>query len=536
MQKSIRWKLVVIVAVMAASTYWFVSPIESGAGWFSRINLGLDLQGGIHMVLQVKTDEALEQEVGQDADRVALDLRQKNIPFESAKKIAGLNLEVSGIESARDNEARAYLQSMYDRKYTIRSRTTEGKTTYTLSLMGSVIRDLKESTVEQAVQTVERRVNALGVAEPTIQRYGGSGQEVQDQIIVELPGIDDPERVKEIMKNTAQLELRLVKEDNGGPFSSIESAVQANAGRIPDGWVILPHREDRGQQSQLEYMIVSSAPTITGRHLKSARRSTDANGLPAVGFYLNSEGADIFSRFSEQHVGDRLAIVLDKIVVSAPVINERLGADNIIHGQFTVQQAEDLALMLRSGALPATLTILEERTVGASLGNDSIRSGIGATLIGFALVVVGMVLYYRRSGVNAIWCLLGNLLILMGFMGAVGATLTLPGIAGVLLTVAMAVDSNILIFERIREELRAGKTVRAAIDAGFARVFWTIFDTHTTTLIAAAFLFQFGTGPLRGFAITLSVGLLANLFTAVFMSHRLFELMLGDRKLESLSI
>jgi preprotein translocase subunit SecD len=251
---------------------------------------------------------------------------------------------------------------------------------------------------------------------------------------------------------------------------------------------------------------------------------------------LNAEGAELFSRATEQHVGERLAIVLDKMVSSAPTINERIGAEGIIHGRFTVQQAEDLALLLRSGALPASLRVLEERSVGASLGNDSIRAGIMASIIGFGLVVIGMVIYYKHSGLNAIYCLLGNLIILMGFMGGVGATLTLPGIAGIILTIGMAVDSNILIFERVREELRAGKTIRAAIDTSFSKVFWTIFDTHVTTLVSAAFLFQFGTGPIRGFAITLTVGLIANMFTAVYVSHRLFELMLGTRKVETLSI
>ena len=235
-------------------------------------------------------------------------------------------------------------------------------------------------------------------------------------------------------------------------------------------------------------------------------------------------------------MGDRLAIELDGVVVSAPVINEKIGAEGIIHGRFTVQQAEDLSLMLRSGALPASLRILEERNVGASLGNDAIQKGIMASIIGFGLVVLAMLVYYRVSGINAVVCLLANLIILLGYMGMVRATLTLPGIVGIILTIGMAVDANILIFERIREELRAGKTVRAAIDAGFSKVFWTIFDTNTTTLIAALFLFQFGTGPVRGFAVTLTVGLIANVFTAVYVSRRLFELVLGTRKVESLSI
>ncbi len=536
MQKNLRWKFALILAFMAICAYYFVSPRQRGAGAFSRLNLGLDLKGGIHLVLQVVTDDALNQELHQDADRIAQELRSKNISFASSKKGTGYSVEVTGVDPARANEVRAYLEASYNRKYNLRSTITEEKTNYSLQLVASYMREMRESTVRQALETIRRRVDALGVTEPTLQIYGSSEQDVQDQIIVELPGIDDPDRVKSLIENTAQLELCLVKKENGGPFPSIESALQALGGRLPDEYRILPYREDRGDQSRLEYLVVSKIPVITGKHLKTARRSTDANGLPAVGFFLTAEGAKIFSRETGRHVGERLAIILDNVVSSAPVIEDQIEAEGIIRGRFTTQQAEDLALLLRSGALPASLRVLEERSVGASLGNDSIRSGIFASLIGFGLVVVCMVIYYRRSGVNAIWCLLGNLIILMGFMGAVGATLTLPGIAGIILTIGMAVDANILIFERIREELRAGKTVRAAIDTAFNKVFWTIFDTNVTTLIAAAFLFQFGTGPVRGFAVTLTVGLLANMFTAIYVSHRLFELMLGGRRVEALSI
>jgi len=395
---------------------------------------------------------------------------------------------------------------------------------------------MQESTVNMALGTIDRRVNALGVTEPTLQIYGGGGGEVDDQIIVELPGIEDRERVKELLGTTAQLNLRLVKKENGGPFTSVDSAIQANAGKIPEGWKILPYRGDQGEQGSVEYLVVSAVPTITGKNLKDARRGADSNGRPAVSFFLNAAGAEVFARTTEQHVGDRLAIELDNIVESAPVIQMRIGAEGEITGNFTIEKAEDLALLLRSGALPASLVVIEDRTVGASLGNDSIRSGITSALIGFAMVVIGMIIYYKHAGVNAIWCLVANVIILMGFMGAVGATLTLPGIAGVILTIGMSVDSNILIFERIKEELRNGKTIRAAVDTGFSRVFWTIFDTHLCTLVSAAFLFQFGTGPIRGFAVTLTVGLLANMFTAIYVSHRLFDLTLSRRKLESLSI
>ncbi len=536
MQKNLKWKLLMILAVMVVCAYWFISPREKGAPLLSRLNLGLDLKGGIHLVLQVVTDDAINQDLLQDAGRITQELKDKNIPVASAKKGNGYTVEIAGVDSAKDSEVRQFLETTYNRKYSVRSTVTEGRTNYTLTLLPAYLRDTQESTVKQALETIRRRVDALGVSEPNLQIYGGTGKEVQDQIIVELPGIDDPERVKQLIENTAQLQLLLVKRDQGGPFSSIESALQANGGKLPEGYQIIPYREDRGDQSQLEYLVVNSTPVITGKDLKTARRSADQNGQPAVSFYLNSDGATLFSRATEQHVGDRLAIVLDNVASSAPVINERIGAEGIIHGRFTVQQAEDLALLLRSGALPASLKVLEERSVGASLGNDSIRAGVTASIIGFGLVVILMVVYYRRSGSNAIWCLLGNLIILLGFMGGVGATLTLPGIAGIILTIGMAVDSNILIFERIREELRGGKTVRAAIDTGFSKVFWTIFDTHVTTLISAAFLFQFGTGPIRGFAVTLTVGLIANMFTAVYVSHRLFELMLGTRKVETLSI
>jgi preprotein translocase subunit SecD len=537
MQKNLKWKLLLILAMMLVCLYYFISPRPGGSGFLSRINLGLDLKGGYHLVLQVVVDDAVTQDLNQDAQKIAQDLQAKNLAIQGSQKGNGYTVNITGVSAAQEREVRTYLESTYVRKFSIRSTTLEGKTNFELTMLGAYLRDMQDSTVKQALETVRRRVDALGVAEPTLQIYGSPNSPVQDQIIVELPGVDDPDRIKSLLANTAQLELRLVKKDQGGPFSSIESAVQANGGKIQEGFQILPFREDRGEQAGgLQYLVVNNVPVITGKHLKTARRGTDQNGQPDVNFFLNSEGADLFSRATEQHIQDRLAIVLDNVVTSAPVIQDRIGAEGNIHGSFTVQQAEDLSLLLRSGALPASLQILEQRSVGASLGNDSIRAGIMASIIGFGLVVLGMVIYYKHSGLNAVYCLLGNLIVLLGFMGGVGSTLTLPGIAGVILTIGMAVDSNILIFERIREELRSGKTVRAAIDTGFSKVFWTIFDTHSTTLISAAFLFQFGTGPIRGFAITLTVGLLANMFTAVYVSHRLFEMMLGTRRVETLSI
>jgi preprotein translocase subunit SecD len=535
--KNLRWKLILILAFMAVCAYFFVSPKEKGSPLLSRLNLGLDLKGGIHLVLKVETDDALNMELRQDAERISQEFRAKSIAFTSSRKGNGYTVEIVGVESAHGNAARAYLESTYKGNYSLRSSSQEGKTNYSLAMAGSHLRQTRENTVQQALETIRRRVDALGVSEPSLQIYGGSGQDVADQIIVELPGVDDPDRVKGLLEDTAQLELRLVKKDEGGPYSSIEAAIQANGGTISDDYAILPYRENRGDQNQLEYLIVNKTPIITGKDLKTARSSTDRNGAPAVSFFLTSDGANLFSIATEQHIGERLAVVLDNVVNSAAVIRDRIGAEGSISGGgFTQQYADNLALMLKSGALPASLNILHDQTVGASLGNDSIRSGVLASIIGFCLVIVIMVVYYKHSGLNAIWCLIGNLVILMGFMGAIGATLTLPGIAGVILLIGMAVDSNILIFERIREELRAGKTVRAAIDTGFSKVFWTIMDTHVTTLVSALFLFNFGTGPIKGFAVTLTVGLIANMFTAVYVSHRLFDLMLSNRKVETLSI
>jgi preprotein translocase subunit SecD len=536
MQKNLRWKLILIVLFMGICIFYFVSPKEQGEPYLSRMNLGLDLKGGIHLVLQVVTDDAINRELLQDAERISHELKSRDLHFDDSRKGIGYTLEVTGIDAAQDSLVRSYLDGMMGGQYSLRRTVVEDSVNFTLTMSPSYIRRTREETVQQALETVRRRVDALGVVEPTLQIYGGRGQEVKDQIIVELPGVDDPERVKELIESTAQLELCLVKSENGGPFSSIESAIQANAGRIPDAYEIFPYVDDRGTARQIEYIVVNRTPVITGREIKTARTSTDEMGAPAVNFFLTSDGAVRFTRATEQNVGERLAIVLDKRVTSAPVIRDRIGAEGIITGNFTSQQASDLAMLLRSGALPASLNILHDQTVGASLGIDSIRSGIMASIIGFGMVVIIMVLYYKFSGFNAIWCLLGNLIILLGFMGAVGATLTLPGIAGIILIIGMAVDSNILIFERIREELRAGKSVRAAVDTGFSKVFWTLLDTHVSTLIAAAFLFQFGTGPVRGFAVTLTVGLIANMFTAVYVSHRLFEMRMGSRRVESLSI
>jgi preprotein translocase subunit SecD len=325
-----------------------------------------------------------------------------------------------------------------------------------------------------------------------------------------------------------------------GPFPSEDAARQAYNNALPPDLVIVPGSEDvaatgGGTPATVYYVLRRVAP-ITGRDLRNARPSLDQNNLPAVGFSLNQDGARRFGQLTEQNINRQLAIILDNRVFSAPVIQSRITDEGQITGSFTQQEAQDLSLVLRSGALPAPMDFLEERTVGPSLGADSIRAGVTAAVGGLTLVMLFMLFYYRLAGLNALTSIVANLVILLGMMAYLGATMTLPGFAGFILTIGIGVDSNVLIFERIKEELATGKPVRAAVAAGFDRVWWTIVDTHVASLIAAAFLFQFGTGPIRGFATSLAIGLAANVFTAIFVSRTMFELVLTRRRAAALSI
>jgi preprotein translocase subunit SecD len=392
--------------------------------------------------------------------------------------------------------------------------------THVFTMRPNVQITLREEAVTQARQTIERRVNELGVAEPSIAQQGANG----DQILVQLPGVSDIARAKQVMGSPGVLQLKIVEQ---GPVSSRE-ALLVN-GQVPSGMEILPGPSGAPGDASTVYYLVKRAAAVEGRDLRSARPGIDSNGRPAVNFTLNSEGARRFGDVTGANIGRNLAIILDNRVQTAPVINGRITSDGIIEGVGSQEEVQDLSLILRSGSLPAQLTYLEERTIGPSLGADSIRSGITASLAGLALIIVFMLVYYRLSGVNAVIALVFNLIILLGLMAYMGAVMTLPGIAGFILTIGLGVDSNVLIFERIKEELDAQRGVRASINAGFSRVFLTLVDTHLAGFIAAAFLFQFGTGPIRGFAVTLSVGLVANLFTSTFVSKTLFELALARR-------
>jgi len=387
-------------------------------------------------------------------------------------------------------------------------------------------RQTKDQTVQEAIRTLERRVNALGVAEPVIAATGSRG----DQILVQLPGVTDVDQAKRVIKTTAQLSLRLVETS----AATQETLLQGVGGKVPDNMEMVSGPGDT--PGQPTYFLLRKEAMITGRDLKSARVGVDENNRPQINFALNATATDKFSRETGRNIGRQLAILLDGTVYSAPVIQSKLGSDNRITGRFTTQEADELSKILKAGALPATLKYLQELTVGASLGRDSIRDGVRASIAAMAFITIFMLVYYRLSGLNAIVALAGNLLIVLAAMAYTNATLTLPGIAGIILTVGVGVDTNVLVFERIREELRNGKTVRAAVQNGFERVWITILDTHATALIAAAFLFQFGTGPIKGFAVTLVIGLVSNVFASYFVSKFIFEWVLGKSHVENLSI
>lgn len=518
MNNPFSWKVGVILAVLGLSVWAFYPPQQ-------KVRLGLDLKGGVHLVMRVQTDDALRVETEGVAERLREELANRNIGVASVTAEPPTRFVVSGVPAAQDQEFRRLAEDQTGASY---DRSSSAGGTYTFTLKPNVERTLREESVRQALQTIERRVNDLGVAEPVVAPHGTGN----DQILVQLPGVTDVNRAKEIIRSTALLELKIVE---SGPAGSREALLQAYGGTAPANMEVVSGVAP-GPEAGTVFYLVRRVAAITGRDLRNARPTLDENNQPAVSFSLNNEGAVKFGRVTQDNIGRQLAIILDGRVQSAPVIESRINDEGRITGVFTQQEVADLSLVLRSGALPASLTYLEERTVGPSLGADSVRAGVMASVTGLALVAVFMLAYYKLAGINAIVSVAMNLLILLGFMAYIDATMTLPGIAGFILTIGMGVDSNVLIFERIKEELATGKGVRQAVAAGFDRVFLTILDTHIASLISAAFLFQFGTGPIRGFATTLFFGLLSNVFTAVFVSRTLFEAILARREAKTLSI
>ena len=512
LRKELRFRATLFGAILIACAVaaWPPHDTPERAG---KIRLGLDLRGGSHLVLQVITDDALNATVDDAVQTIRDQISQKGIAFGAVSRVDTRSLTVDGIEPARVADVEEILDE-YLRDWEVR-RPGEGRFE---ARMGELFaRSIEERTVDEAMRTLERRVNELGVAEPVIARHGEQG----DQILVQLPGVDDVESAKRVIKKTAQLALKLVENVS----ASREALLQD--GQPPPGTEVVAGRGDE-PGDRIHYLLRREA-VVTGRDLKNARVTVDEFNAPAIGFTLNPQGADKMRRATSENMGRQLAIVLDDRVESAPEIQGRISDDGIIRGRFSADEADELARVLRAGALPANMRYLQELSVGASLGRDSIRSGVTASVAGVVFIALFMLGYYRLSGVNAVVALLANLLMLLGVMAGIGATLTLPGIAGVILTVGVGVDTNVLIFERIREELRSGKTVKSAISNGFERVLVTIIDTHTTALIAALLLFQFGTGPIKGFAVTLIIGLAANVVASYFLSRFLFEWILGKR-------
>ncbi len=541
MNPNLKWKALFILVVILLCVYGliglptFPTSVAQVKDNFSRqIKLGLDLQGGTHLVLQVQVQEAIAQETDQMVDRLTKQLRDKNIRYDEIRRVDDTHILVRNVDSAQASAFRDFVQQQYGSLW--ESAPAAGETSgYLLTLRPSAVAQIQENTMSQSLETIDRRINALGLTEPTIQRRGRNDNE----ILVQLPGEGDPSRAKAVIQAGGQLELRLVEDPRS--YSSQSEALSAHGGILPPGTELMPGRSETrtasGAPEQGEvWYVVSRAPIVTGRDLRNATESRNTNnpGQWQVNFVLSSEAARRFGPFTETNKGKQLAIVLEHRVYSAPVINGRIDDNGMIEGNFGQESAHDLALVLRAGALPASIKYLEERTVGPSLGADSIRHGVQASVLSLIAVMLFMLFYYRISGANAVVALLLNLIILLAALAYFGAVLTLPGIAGVILTIGMGVDSNVLVFERIREELRNGKSPASAVEAGFEKAFVTIIDTHVTTVVSAFFLFLFGTGPIRGFAISLTIGLIANVFTAIYVSRSIFQYHLGkmDRQAE----
>jgi preprotein translocase subunit SecD len=527
MNPNLKWKAVFIVVVILGCIYGLfgvptfpTSAADLKSNFAHQIKLGLDLQGGTHLILQVQVQEAIAQETDQTVDRLTSQLRAKNIRYDEVRRIDDTHIVVRNVPSEQLSEFRDLVASQLQNSWDM-SPTAGEPSSYTLTLRQSALAAIQEQTMQQSLETIERRINALGLTEPTIQRHGRKDNE----ILVQLPGEGDPSRAKAVIQAGGQLELKLVEDPS--PYPSQTAALAAHGGVLPPGTELVPGRSDSRNpaDSGEVWYVLSRTPVVTGRDLRGAteNRNTNNPGQWQVNFSLSAEGAHRFGPFTEQNVHRQMAIVLEHRVYSAPVINSRIDDQGFIEGNFSQESAHDLALVLRAGALPASIKYLEERTVGPSLGADSIRHGVQASILSLLVVMIFMLFYYRMSGGNAVLALILNLVILLAVLAAFGAVLTLPGIAGVILTIGMGVDSNVLVFERIREELRNGKSPASAVQAGFDKAFLTIIDTHVTTVVSAFFLFLFGTGPIRGFAITLTIGLIANVFTAIYVSKTIFE-------------
>jgi preprotein translocase subunit SecD len=530
MSRNLQWKFLLILCItLAAFVYLAPSVVGEMSGFLGKIlpqdkiHLGLDLQGGMHLVLEVEGQKAVESYVERIKGDLKEDLKRKRIYAPRIERINGdqIHLEILGEKEKFDE----YIARDYP---VLEEISAEGQGKYQRVVLGVVKRQaeyLKRYAVEQALETIRNRVDQFGVAEPDISPQGS------DRILIQLPGIKDPERAIRLIGRTALLEFKIVDDEH-----SLQEALK---GEVPKGDIILYQKQEASETGRVTKVpfLLRKKTLMTGEVLKDAQVRFDDFNQPYVALEFDPRGAKMFDRITAKNVKKRLAIILDNNVYSAPVIQERIsGGRAQITGRFTEDDARDLAIVLRAGALPAPVKILENRSVGPSLGRDLIDMGLKSIVIGGILVVLFMVAYYKISGAIADLALMLNLILIMGALAGLRATLTLPGIAGIILTIGMAVDANVLVFERIREELRLGKTPRAAIDGGYSKAFLTIMDANITTLIAAVVLFQFGTGPVKGFAVTLSIGIVASLFTALFVSRVVFEFILVKGMLRRVSI
>jgi preprotein translocase subunit SecD len=533
MRQSVLTRTIIFaIAIVAAIIYLvptFVSPLPS---WWSsflptdRINLGLDLQGGSHLVLGVKVDKAIENNVERVRGELANVLREKGVSGVSVERIEGTLLQVR-VPAASVERVRGILKS--DFGYLVEAKTPQtsaGTTDFYLTLSKEELRSLRDYAVDQSLETIRNRIDQFGVSEPIIQREG------QENILIQLPGIQDPERAKEIIGKTALLEFKLVDDT-----ANVEDAIKNGP---PPGRQLLYGHAGRGEGvgTEKQAYVVESRPLMTGEYVQDARvRPAQQLQGASVELILNGAGARLFEQITAANVKRRLAIVLDNRVYSAPVIQERIGGGRAsITGNFDIKEARDLSIVLRAGALPAPVEILEERTVGPSLGSDSIRQGVISFVVGASLVIIFMIAYYRGAGALADVALLFHILFLLAILAAFKAVLTMPGIAGIVLIAGMAVDANVLINERIREELRSGRTPRSAIEAGFQHAMPAIIDTNVTTFLSGVILFQFGTGPIKGFAVTLCIGILTTVITAVYMTRIYYDYRAVTGKLKQISI
>ena len=565
-KKNLLQRTIIIVLITLAGLYTVIGPRHrptlhdfswSGikATLATNIHLGLDLKGGSHLVMHVRTDEVLKNLTLADAVAIEKAVKDDGLPLKEVKaETTGGNYRIAleTTDPSKLTEIQESAKKKLGADLSVWSASVSGNG-IAWTLPASAQAALAEQATDQAQRIIESRLDSVGVAEPLVQRHGS---QASHQILVQMPGIHDPERVKQLLKAESKLELvHVVGPASPEPFQTYNTEEEAKAslgGSVPTNRRVLPYAEreeptaagsqpaaNPAAQKQKKWVVVESPAVVDGSELRSAA-ATQAQGggdTYSISFSLKPVGSQKFGSWTAANINQYMGVVLNDEVKSVAYIKSAISDSGEISGRFTKQSADDLALTLRSGALPAPIEYMEERTVGPSLGADSIRSGVRASLVGLILVVLFMLVYYRGSGVNAVVALLLNMILMLAGLILFQATLTLPGIAGIILTIGMAVDSNVLIFERIREELRTGKTVPSAIEQGFARAFVTIIDTHVTTIISSLFLFVFGTGPLRGFAVTLVIGLLINLFSAVYVSRTIFMWELSrKRKMESLSI